>query len=45
MRHLCSVLVVLIGWLYLIPQFQGAGFTLRLVTRAPHSWDFTQVDR
>ena len=34
-RHLCSVLVVLIGWLYLIPQFQGAGFTLGLVTGAP----------
>jgi cation/acetate symporter len=34
-RHLCSVLVVLIGWLYLVPQFQGAGFTLRMVTGAP----------
>lgn len=34
-RHLCSVLTVLIGWLYLIPQFQGAGFTLGLVTGAP----------
>ena len=34
-RHLCSVLVVYIGWLYLIPQFQGAGFTLSLVTGAP----------
>lgn len=34
-RHLCSVLVVVIGWLYLVPQLQGAGFTLRLVTGAP----------
>lgn len=34
-RHLCSLLAVLIGWLYLIPQFQGAGFTLGLVTGAP----------
>ncbi|MGO0575971.1 sodium/solute symporter [Ornithinimicrobium panacihumi] len=34
-RHLCSLLVVFIGWLYLIPQFHGAGFTLRLVTGAP----------
>lgn len=34
-RHLCAALVVLIGWLYLIPQFQGAGFTLNLVTGAP----------
>ena len=23
-RKLCSVLVVAIGWLYLLPQFQGA---------------------
>lgn len=35
LRHLCTCLVVLIGWLYLVPQFQGAGFTLRLVTGAP----------
>ncbi|OLT43717.1 cation acetate symporter [Serinicoccus sp. CNJ-927] len=34
-RHLCSVLVVFIGWLYLVPQLQGAGFTLRLVSGAP----------
>ncbi len=31
-RALTSLLVVAIGWLYLIPQFQGAGFTLRLAT-------------
>ena len=35
LRHLCSVLVVLIGWLYLIPQFQGAGLSLGVVTDAP----------
>ncbi|AXH96554.1 sodium/solute symporter [Ornithinimicrobium avium] len=35
LRRLCTLLVVLIGWLYLIPQFQGADFTLRLVTGAP----------
>jgi Na+(H+)/acetate symporter ActP len=34
-RRIASVLVVLIGWLYLIPQFQGAGLTLRTVTGAP----------
>ncbi len=34
-RRLASVLVVLIGWLYLLPQFQGAGLTLRTVTGAP----------
>lgn len=34
-RHLCSVLVVVIGWLYLLPQLQGAGFTLHLVSGSP----------
>ena len=34
-RALCSALVVAIGWLYLIPQFQGAGLTLRSIVGAP----------
>jgi cation/acetate symporter len=34
-RLVTAVLTVAIGWLYLIPQFQGAGLTLRLVTGAP----------
>ena len=34
-RLLTSVLVVAIGWLYLLPQFQGASLTLTLVTGAP----------
>ncbi|MBL0746257.1 sodium/solute symporter [Nocardioides baculatus] len=34
-RKLCSVLVVAIGWLYLLPQFQGAGVTLRATIGAP----------
>jgi len=34
-RRLSSVLVVAIGLLYLIPQFQGAGLTLRTLTGAP----------
>jgi Na+(H+)/acetate symporter ActP len=34
-RKIASVLVVGIGWLYLLPQFQGAGLTLRTVTGAP----------
>jgi cation/acetate symporter len=42
-RHLCTVLVVFIGWLYLVPQFQGAGFTLRLVTGAPERLGATVV--
>jgi Na+(H+)/acetate symporter ActP len=36
-RRVSSLLVVAIGLLYLIPQFQGAGLTLRTVTGAP-SW-------
>ncbi|HEU0042815.1 MAG TPA: cation acetate symporter, partial [Jiangellaceae bacterium] len=34
-RRTASVLVVTIGWLYLLPQFQAAGLTLRTVTGAP----------
>src|SRR5512145_2640724 len=34
-RLLSSVLVVGIGWLYLLPQLQGAGLALRVVTGAP----------
>lgn len=34
-RALCSLLVVAIAWLYLIPQFQGAGLTLRSAVGAP----------
>ncbi|EFC81074.1 cation acetate symporter [Parafrankia sp. EUN1f] len=36
-RRAASVLVVGIGWLYLLPQFRGAGLTLRTVSGAP-SW-------
>jgi cation/acetate symporter len=34
-RRLCSVLVLGIGWLYLLPQFKGAGLSLRAVSGAP----------
>jgi cation/acetate symporter len=34
-RRISSVLVVLIGWLYLLPQFQGAGITLAASAGAP----------
>ena len=34
-RRTASVLVVLIGWLYLVPQLQGAGLALRTTTGAP----------
>ncbi|MGI8529866.1 MAG: cation acetate symporter [Geodermatophilaceae bacterium] len=35
-RLLCAAFVVLIGWLYLVPQLQGAGLTLGTVTGAPY---------
>jgi Na+(H+)/acetate symporter ActP len=35
-RRMASLLVVLIGWLYLVPQLQGAALTLRTQTGAPH---------
>src|SRR5262245_32747960 len=34
-RRVASILVVLIGWLYLMPQFRGAGLTVQIVTGAP----------
>ncbi|MCW2758349.1 MAG: Na+/solute symporter [Nocardioidaceae bacterium] len=34
-RTASSVMVVAIGWLYLMPQFQGAGLTLHSITGAP----------
>ncbi|WP_110207419.1 cation acetate symporter [Nocardioides daejeonensis] len=34
-RSVCSLLVVAIGWLYLVPQFQGAGLTLDAALGAP----------
>ena len=36
-RRAASLLVVVIGWLYLIPQMQGAGLTLRTILGTP-SW-------
>ncbi|KQV74432.1 transporter [Aeromicrobium sp. Root344] len=41
-RRVASALVVAVGWLYLMPQFQGAGLTLRTVTGAPN-WVGTVV--
>ncbi len=37
LRMLASALVVLIGWLYMVPQLQGAGLTLRTIAGVP-SW-------
>lgn len=35
LRRTASLLVVVIGWLYLVPQLQGAGLTLQATTGAP----------
>lgn len=37
LRGLATGVVVVIGWLYLVPQLKGAGLTLNTVTGAP-SW-------
>src|SRR5690606_18388462 len=36
-RRCATVFVILIGWLYLVPQLQGASVTLQTITGAP-SW-------
>jgi cation/acetate symporter len=36
-RRVTSVLVVVIGWLYIVPQLQGAALTVRITTGLP-SW-------
>ncbi|SDF55220.1 cation acetate symporter [Pseudonocardia oroxyli] len=35
LRRLCTGLVLLIGWLYLLPQLQGAGLALTTLTTLP----------
>jgi Na+(H+)/acetate symporter ActP len=37
LRRLCTVFVLVIGWLYLLPQLQGAGLAMTTVTTLP-SW-------
>ncbi|MET7807110.1 cation acetate symporter [Micromonospora chersina] len=36
LRKLATVFVIFIGWLYLVPQLQGAGLTLATVAGAPY---------
>jgi Na+(H+)/acetate symporter ActP len=36
LRKLATAFVMFIGWLYLVPQLQGAGLTLQTVTGAPY---------
>ncbi|GAB2913306.1 sodium/solute symporter [Streptomyces mayteni] len=35
-RRLCAVIVLVIMWLYLVPQFKGAGVVLHLVSGTPY---------
>jgi Na+(H+)/acetate symporter ActP len=37
LRRLAAGFVVFIGWLYLVPQLQGAGLTLQTVTGGPYA--------
>ncbi|GAA2819392.1 cation acetate symporter [Saccharopolyspora taberi] len=36
LRRLVTVVVVIVGWLYLVPQLQGAGVLLTEITGVPH---------
>jgi cation/acetate symporter len=36
LRGLCTALVIVTGWLYLLPQLQGAGLAIHALTGAPH---------
>jgi Na+(H+)/acetate symporter ActP len=35
LRRVCTAFVLLIGWLYMLPQLEGAGLTLAVVTNLP----------
>src|SRR5262245_51164609 len=37
LRKLATAFVMFIGWLYLVPQLQGAGLTLQTITGAPYA--------
>jgi Na+(H+)/acetate symporter ActP len=42
LRKVCAVFVVVIGWLYLLPQLQGAGLTVTTATGLP-DWSGSAV--
>jgi Na+(H+)/acetate symporter ActP len=42
LRKVCAVFVVVIGWLYLLPQLQGAGLTVATATGLP-DWSGSAV--
>ncbi|MGB8960918.1 MAG: cation acetate symporter [Pseudonocardiaceae bacterium] len=35
LRRVCTIFVIVIGWLYLVPQLQGGGLTLHAATGQP----------
>nr|WP_211178015.1 cation acetate symporter [Pseudonocardia acidicola] len=35
LRRVCTLFVIVIGWLYILPQLQGAGLTVATVTSLP----------
>lgn len=37
LRRVCTIVVLVVGWLYVLPQMQGAGLTISVVTGLP-SW-------
>src|SRR3954469_21803324 len=37
LRRLCTAIVIVIGWLYLLPQLQAAGLTLTTATGLPYT--------
>src|SRR5205814_2762474 len=37
LRKLATAFVMIIGWLYLVPQYQGAGLTLQTVAGGPYT--------
>ena len=37
LRWICTAIVIIIGWLYLVPQLQGAGLTLTTATGLPYA--------
>jgi Na+(H+)/acetate symporter ActP len=41
LRRVCTVFVLVVGWLYLLPQLQGAGLALTAVTALPGWWGVT----
>jgi Na+(H+)/acetate symporter ActP len=42
LRRVCAVFVVIIGWLYILPQLQGAGLTVTTATGLP-AWTGSAV--